>query len=177
MHDVISFMNNEKDSLSNPTAHGEAPCHLLPPQQPCLTLQECLALFGVEERSGHGNCAYFLPQEQTKDEDALELGDDEWDDVAAAIAGGAMLRVTRIESGFEIVLRLKNKERSEIRLHTSLRTGGLYTAKGYPILHAYEFSMHSYQSHANLRPATEYVRRKLAKEKARVDRARKWIGF
>lgn len=82
--------------------------------------------------------------------------------VRAAVTGGAKLRVVRIEEGFEIVLRLKYAEKSQIVLRSRLNNGGLFTIDGSVIFYPYEFSMQKYQHHMNMRAATEYVRRKFS---------------
>lgn len=86
--------------------------------------------------------------------------------VQAAVTDGAKLRVQRAEGAFEIVLRLKNLEKSRIVLRCRLNSGGLCTTDGSVIFYPYEFSMQKYQHDDGMRAATEYVRRKLVKLRA-----------
>jgi hypothetical protein len=114
-----------------------------------LTLEELEEALAFDDERRHDEAAVWEACERAS--------------VQEAIAGGAKLRVRRVEDAFEIVLRLRNTEKSRIVLRCRLNKGGLFTGDGSVIYYPYEFSMQKYQHDTEMRAATEYVRRKLAK--------------
>lgn len=109
-----------------------------------------------------------LEEAMTHDHERQRQRDEAWEmceraSVEAAVASGAKLRVRRVEGAFEVVLRLKNEQKSQIMLRSRLNNGGLFTGDNSTIFYPYEFSMQKYQHDTDMRAATEYVRRKLSK--------------